>query len=154
MRSTALCRGGCVAVALALVMLGSGVTFAPPAGLPTASHVGTVATAGHTNRNGAQSMGASWCAVSGLSALAAMLIRPRAASVARAAEDDGKINKKVDLESAKVVNMETLEAGSKKVYCRCWLSGTFPLCDGAHAKHNKETGDNVGPLIVSAPKSE
>ncbi len=24
----------------------------------------------------------------------------------------------------------------------------FPYCDGAHAVHNKETGDNVGPLII------
>jgi hypothetical protein len=31
-------------------------------------------------------------------------------------------------------------------------SGTFPLCDGAHMKHNEATGDNVGPLIVSTPK--
>lgn len=31
---------------------------------------------------------------------------------------------------------------------RCWRSGTFPLCDGTHVKHNKATGDNVGPLLV------
>ena len=24
----------------------------------------------------------------------------------------------------------------------------FPYCDGSHSKHNEETGDNVGPLIV------
>ncbi len=24
----------------------------------------------------------------------------------------------------------------------------FPYCDGTHAKHNQETGDNVGPLII------
>ncbi|XP_043375789.1 CDGSH iron-sulfur domain-containing protein 1 isoform X3 [Dermochelys coriacea] len=24
----------------------------------------------------------------------------------------------------------------------------FPLCDGSHTKHNEETGDNVGPLII------
>lgn len=35
---------------------------------------------------------------------------------------------------------------------RCWKSGTFPLCDGKHVEHNKATGDNVGPLIVSGPK--
>mmetsp|Transcript_12623 Transcript_12623/g.27439 ORF Transcript_12623/g.27439 Transcript_12623/m.27439 type:complete len:102 (+) Transcript_12623:144-449(+) len=66
----------------------------------------------------------------------------------------GKINTKIDLDSAKVVNMEKLDAGDKKVYCRCWQSGTFPLCDAAHVAHNKETGDNVGPLIVSVPKAK
>mmetsp|Transcript_1798 Transcript_1798/g.2589 ORF Transcript_1798/g.2589 Transcript_1798/m.2589 type:complete len:102 (+) Transcript_1798:90-395(+) len=65
-----------------------------------------------------------------------------------------KINSKIDLDSPKVVNNESLEPGEKKVYCRCWLSGTFPLCDASHVAHNKETGDNVGPLIVAAPKEE
>lgn len=40
------------------------------------------------------------------------------------------------------------EIGDKKVFCRCWRSAKFPYCDGAHNKHNEETGDNVGPLIV------
>mmetsp|Transcript_5368 Transcript_5368/g.6050 ORF Transcript_5368/g.6050 Transcript_5368/m.6050 type:complete len:98 (-) Transcript_5368:226-519(-) len=65
-----------------------------------------------------------------------------------------KINNMVDLESPKVVNTDALESGEKKVYCRCWKSGTFPLCDAAHVKHNKENGDNVGPLIVSCAKEE
>lgn len=65
-----------------------------------------------------------------------------------------KINTKIDLDSPKVVNTEEVNAGEKKVFCRCWQSGTFPLCDAAHVAHNKETGDNVGPLIVSAPKTE
>lgn len=65
-----------------------------------------------------------------------------------------KINSKIDLDSPKVVNMEEVAAGKKKVFCRCWQSGTFPLCDAAHVKHNEETGDNVGPLIVSLPKAE
>lgn len=67
---------------------------------------------------------------------------------------EAKINELIDLDSPKVVNMETVEAGDKKVYCRCWKSGTFPLCDAAHVTHNKENGDNVGPLIVSCPKEE
>ena len=50
--------------------------------------------------------------------------------------------------------MDKIEAGKKKVYCRCWQSGTFPVCDGTHMEHNKETGDNVGPLIVSVEKTE
>lgn len=36
----------------------------------------------------------------------------------------------------------------KIVMCRCWKSDTFPYCNGAHVKHNKETGDNIGPLII------
>ena len=67
---------------------------------------------------------------------------------------DGKINTKIDLDSPKVATMDKIEAGKKKVYCRCWQSGTFPLCDGTHMEHNKETGDNVGPLIVSVEQAE
>ena len=44
--------------------------------------------------------------------------------------------------------VKALGVGKKAVMCRCWKSGTFPLCDAAHVKHNKETGDNVGPLII------
>lgn len=32
--------------------------------------------------------------------------------------------------------------------CRCFKSATFPLCNGAHVSHNKETGDNAGPLVL------
>jgi CDGSH-type Zn-finger protein len=53
----------------------------------------------------------------------------------------------------KVVDtVKTEDLGKKAVFCRCWRSGKFPLCDGAHAKHNAETGDNVGPLIIEKPQ--
>mmetsp|Transcript_19150 Transcript_19150/g.55677 ORF Transcript_19150/g.55677 Transcript_19150/m.55677 type:complete len:183 (-) Transcript_19150:5216-5764(-) len=64
----------------------------------------------------------------------------------------GRINTKIDLESEKVATVDQLNASSKKVYCRCWESNTFPLCDGSHMKHNEETGDNVGPIIISTAK--
>uniref|UniRef100_A0A6V0VVT1 Iron-binding zinc finger CDGSH type domain-containing protein n=1 Tax=Thalassionema nitzschioides TaxID=33649 RepID=A0A6V0VVT1_9STRA len=76
-------------------------------------------------------------------------------SIRFAAENPDKINiVPIQPDSPKVVDNLTLEAGKKGVFCRCWLSGTFPNCDGTHAKHNEETGDNVGPLIVAAAKSE
>ena len=65
-----------------------------------------------------------------------------------------KINNKIDLSSKKVVNTQQLSEGDKAVYCRCWKSETFPLCDGAHVNHNKECGDNVGPLILSSEVAE
>ena len=52
-------------------------------------------------------------------------------------EGESKINLKIDLDSPKVATMDDIEKG-KKVYCRCWLSGTFPLCDGTHMKVRKE----------------
>nr|CAH8862928.1 unnamed protein product [Trichobilharzia regenti] len=50
-----------------------------------------------------------------------------------------------------IVDIENIT--EKKVYCRCWRSSKFPLCDGTHNKHNEETGDNVGPLIIETKKS-
>jgi len=50
----------------------------------------------------------------------------------------------------KVVDFVNAEDLAEKVYyCRCWKSEAFPYCDGSHNEHNKKTGDNVGPLVVS-----
>jgi len=60
-----------------------------------------------------------------------------------------RVNNTHKLDCAKVVDTVDIEdMGDKGVFCRCWKSKKFPYCDGTHAKHNKETGDNVGPLIV------
>ena len=67
-----------------------------------------------------------------------------------------QINLKIKKDQPKVVdavncgeieNLAEFKDG-KLVMCRCWKSSTYPYCDGSHVKHNKETGDNVGPLII------
>lgn len=66
------------------------------------------------------------------------------------------VNNKVKKDEAKVVDVVDCNEieklvqfkDGKVVLCRCWKSDTFPYCNGAHVKHNKETGDNVGPLII------
>ncbi|CCI44825.1 unnamed protein product [Albugo candida] len=71
-----------------------------------------------------------------------------------------RINGSIKLSSAKVVDtlkitdVEDLcaKGDGKCVMCRCWKSKTFPYCDGSHTKHNKATGDNVGPLIIQSGK--
>ncbi len=35
---------------------------------------------------------------------------------------------------------------------QCWPL-QFPNCDGSHVAHNKENGDNVGPLLVKNDKA-
>ncbi|KAL3876347.1 hypothetical protein ACJMK2_034206 [Sinanodonta woodiana] len=68
---------------------------------------------------------------------------------AKPVPEDTKVNRKIQKESSKVVNMVDIEdLGDKVSYCRCWRSKKFPLCDGSHTKHNEETGDNVGPLVL------
>ncbi|KAL5727912.1 hypothetical protein ACHQM5_001054 [Ranunculus cassubicifolius] len=60
------------------------------------------------------------------------------------------INPQIRKDEAKVVDSVVASELAKPLtaYCRCWRSGTFPLCDGSHVKFNKESGDNVGPLLV------
>nr|CAG4649854.1 EOG090X0JRY [Scapholeberis mucronata] len=59
------------------------------------------------------------------------------------------VNPNIKKDQGKVVDTLDIEdIGDKKVFCRCWRSALFPLCDGSHNKHNAETGDNVGPLII------
>ncbi|XAR66176.1 hypothetical protein NMG60_11012298 [Bertholletia excelsa] len=73
-------------------------------------------------------------------------MRRRSMAVVRAEAVNLEIRKTED----KVVDTVVVAEISKPTtaYCRCWRSKTFPLCDGSHVKHNKETGDNVGPLLL------
>lgn len=64
-----------------------------------------------------------------------------------------RINNIIQLEIPLIKDSLVLEAGQKIAICRCWKSLKFPQCDGAHNKHNTQTGDNVGPFIVAAYKN-
>jgi CDGSH-type Zn-finger protein len=69
------------------------------------------------------------------------LVLPRAPS---------KINAEIKKDDPKVVDLLEIEDLDKEKvsYCRCWKSKKFPYCDGAHNDHNKDTGDNIGPLVL------
>jgi CDGSH-type Zn-finger protein len=64
-----------------------------------------------------------------------------------------RINNGIRPQSPLVKDVIVLEVGQKMAICRCWKSKKFPQCDGAHVEHNKIYGDNVGPIIIAAPKN-
>ncbi|XP_018322497.1 CDGSH iron-sulfur domain-containing protein 2 homolog [Agrilus planipennis] len=60
-----------------------------------------------------------------------------------------RVNHIIHRSNPKVVDTVDVEdITDKAVFCRCWKSKNWPYCDGSHGSHNKETGDNVGPLVV------
>jgi CDGSH-type Zn-finger protein len=64
-------------------------------------------------------------------------------------QDKRRINTDIELDKEKVVNFIDIKPGDKVSVCRCWKSKKFPLCDGAHNKHNAENGDNVAPAVIT-----
>ncbi|KAL9984448.1 hypothetical protein ACROYT_G006740 [Oculina patagonica] len=70
--------------------------------------------------------------------------------------DQDWINKTQQKEKEKVADTIQIEDLAEKAayhaFCRCWKSKKFPRCDGSHTQHNKETGDNVGPVVLKRKK--
>ncbi|KAF5298289.1 hypothetical protein FQR65_LT09800 [Abscondita terminalis] len=68
---------------------------------------------------------------------------------------DAAINPCILKDNPKVVDSFDIEDISERVcFCRCWRSKNWPYCDGSHGKHNKETGDNVGPVVIKVNKEK
>jgi len=65
-----------------------------------------------------------------------------------------RVNSSYKLEVGKVAeSFDVDELGERTAFCRCWKSKKMPLCDGTHGKHNQACGDNLGPVIITKPKS-
>ncbi|VDN98131.1 unnamed protein product [Rodentolepis nana] len=65
-----------------------------------------------------------------------------------------QFNTEIKKDQEKVVDFVDIESiNGKASFCRCWKSKKFPYCDGAHNSYNKETGDNIGPLVIEAKKT-
>lgn len=62
------------------------------------------------------------------------------------------VNSSIKKDNPKVVEVmktsDMFRDAEKQCYCRCWKSKNWPYCDGSHNKHNEETGDNVGPILI------
>ncbi|GAB0092511.1 CDGSH iron-sulfur domain-containing protein 2 homolog [Sergentomyia squamirostris] len=64
-------------------------------------------------------------------------------------QPSAQANHKIRKNEAKVVdNIDIEDIAEKAAFCRCWKSANWPYCDGSHGQHNKETGDNLGPVVV------
>jgi len=71
-------------------------------------------------------------------------------SVLDRSKGEARVNCDHRMDERKVTDTIKVEdLGAKTVLCRCWKSNKFPLCDGAHGRHNQKCGDNLGPVILT-----
>ncbi|XP_033162183.1 CDGSH iron-sulfur domain-containing protein 2 homolog [Drosophila mauritiana] len=72
-----------------------------------------------------------------------------AARASCSAKISGRCNNHIRKNEPKVVDMIDVEdIAEKAAFCRCWKTKNWPYCDGSHGEHNKQTGDNVGPIVI------